>query len=252
MSESPRIEVIVGAHDDFTRAGLRAALSTERDIYVVADTANNDDAIRQSARLKPHVVILDGALADSGVVESCRSLRVQAPDTHVIVLIHAIEPAGVVNAVRAGADGCLAESSRVEDVRRIVRAVAVGEAAFDPHVTRMLLDHLRRHPPTVANGGTALTTAQCRALRLVAAGKTNREIALDLAVSEKTVKNWLAHAFGKLHVSRRAEAAVRFAVPQVPVEAPAADGPEPPPARHVGNGMTARSLSEELGDCAGR
>src|SRR5689334_2402414 len=145
-----------------------------------------------------------------------RSAR--APQTRVVVLIDTIEPRSVVHAVRAGAEGCIAESSRPDEVRRIVREVAAGEVAFDPQVTRTLLEHLRRHPPDVASGGTALTPAECRALRLVAAGKTNREIASDLAVSEKTVKNWLAHAFGKLHVTRRAEAAVRFTMPHAAIE----------------------------------
>jgi two-component system response regulator DevR len=213
MSESKRIQVIIVSRDEFTRAGLRTVLGIEADFRVVAEIASHDEAIRQSARLRPDVVLLDGALADGGVAESCRALRAHAPDTHVVVVIDGIEASSVVNAVLAGADGCIAESSRLDDVRRIVRTVAAGEVAFDPHVTRMLLDHLRRHPPEVGNGGTTLTPAESRALRLVAAGKTNREIASDLAVSEKTVKNWLAHAFGKLHVTRRAEAAVRFTMP---------------------------------------
>ena len=214
MNESTRIEVIVVARDEFTRAGLRAGLSVEADVRVVAEMASNEEAIRHAARLRPHVVLLDGALANGHVVECCRALRAHAPTTRVVVLIEAIEPATVVNAVRAGADGCIAESSSLNDVRRIVRAAATGEVAFDPRLTRMLLEHLRRYPPDTGDGGTALSQAECRALRLVAAGKTNREIASDLAVSEKTVKNWLAHAFAKLHVTRRAEAAVRFTMPQ--------------------------------------
>jgi two-component system, NarL family, response regulator DevR len=217
MNESSRIEVIIVARDEFTRAGLRAVLSADPDIRVVAEMASNDEAIRQSARLRPHVALLDGALADGQVVDCCRALRGQAPSTRVVVLIEALETSCIVNAVRAGADGCIAESSRVDDVRRIVRTAASGEMAFDPRLTRMLLEHLRRHPPDIGEGGTALSPAECRALRLVAAGKTNREIAADLAVSEKTVKNWLAHAFAKLHVTRRAEAAVRFTMPHATV-----------------------------------
>jgi DNA-binding NarL/FixJ family response regulator len=164
-------------------------------------------------------VILDGVVADGGLVELCRALRTRAPHTRVVVLIGAIEASSVIHAVRAGAEGCIAESSHPDDVRRVVREVSSGEVAFDPQVTRTLLGHLRQHPPDVAHGGAALTAAECRVLRLVAAGKTNREIASDLAVSEKTVKNWLAHAFGKLRVTRRAEAAVRFTMPYAPADA---------------------------------
>src|SRR5262245_10802356 len=219
MSERKHIEVVIAARDEFTRAGLRTGLSLDADFRVVADTASNEEAIRKSARLRPDVVLLDGVLADGRLAEPCQTLRAQAPTTHVVVLIEEVELVSVLNAVLSGADGCIAESSRLDDVRRIVRAVAGGEVAFDPRGTRVLLEHLRRHPPDIGNGGTALTPAECRALQLVAAGKTNREIASDLAVSEKTVKNWLAHAFGKLHVTRRAEAAVRFTMPHTAVEA---------------------------------
>jgi len=153
---------------------LRTALRIDPDVRVMAQMASNDEAVRQSARLRPNVVILDGVVADGGLVELCRALRTRAPHTRVVVLIGAIEASSVIHAVRAGAEGCIAESSHPDDVRRVVR---------------------------------------------VAAGKTNREIASDLAVSEKTVKNWLAHAFGKLRVTRRAEAAVRFTMPYAPADA---------------------------------
>ena len=219
MSERKRIEVIIAARDEFTRAGLRTVLSIDADFRVVADTASNEEAIRKSARVRPDVVLLDGAVADGGLAEPCHRLRAQAPNIRVVVLLEEVEPVSVLNAVLSGADGCIAESSPLDDVRRIVRAVAGGEAAFDSQSTRVLLEHLRRHPPHIGNGGTALTPAECRALQLVAAGKTNRQIASGLAVSEKTVKNWLAHAFGKLHVTRRAEAAVRFTMPPTAVQA---------------------------------
>ncbi|HEY3064999.1 MAG TPA: response regulator transcription factor [Methylomirabilota bacterium] len=219
MSETKRIEVIIVARDEVTRVGLRAVLSVEPDVRVVAEASSNDEAIRHVTRLRPDVVLLDGAGADGNLVEACLVLRAQAPHTHVVAVIDTAAPSCVVNAVRAGANGCIAESSRLDDVRRIVRAVAAGDVAFDPHVTRVLLEHLRREPLDVGNGEAALTPAECRALRLVADGKTNRQIASDLAVSEKTVKNWLAHAFGKLHVTRRAEAAVRFMMPHAAVDA---------------------------------
>jgi two-component system, NarL family, response regulator DevR len=219
MSDTKRIEVIIVARDEFTRAGLRTVLGIDADMRVVAEIGSNEEAIRQAARLRPDVVLLDAGLTDGGVAEPCRALRAQAPQTRVVLVVDGIEPSGVLEAVLAGADGCIAESSRLDDVRRIVRAVASGELGFDAHVTRMLFEHLRRHPPDLGNGETTLTAAESRALQLVAAGKTNREIALDLAVSEKTVKNWLAHAFGKLHVTRRAEAAVRFTMPHTAREA---------------------------------
>ena len=211
MTGTRRIEVMIVDGDEFMRAGLRTLLNAEADLRVVAEAATSAEAIRQCARLRPHVVVLDGALADGGgLVESCRALRAHARRTRVLVLLERVEPMSVLAAVLAGADGCLAKSSRVDDIRRLVRAVASGEAALDGQVTRILLDHVRRQPAPADDNDARLSHAECRVLQLVAAGKTNREIASALAVSEKTIKNWLSHAFGKLHVTRRAQAAVRF------------------------------------------
>jgi DNA-binding NarL/FixJ family response regulator len=214
MNGAIRIEVMIADGDEFIRAGLRTLLSAEADVRVVAEAADTAQAIRQCARFSPHVVVLDGSLADSaGLADTCRALHAHGRRTRVLVLLELVEPMSVLAAVLAGADGCLAKSSPLADVRRLVRAVAGGEAALDAPATRILLDHLRRQPARVDESGAPLSHAECRVLQLVAAGKTNREIASVLAVSEKTIKNWLSHAFGKLHVTRRAQAAVRFTFP---------------------------------------
>jgi DNA-binding NarL/FixJ family response regulator len=233
MTATKRIEVMIADGDEFVRAGLRALFHTEADVRVVAETTSSADAVRQSARLGPDVVVLDGSIPDGEIVEACRALRSHAPRTRVLVLIDRVEPASVLNAVLAGADGCVAKSSRLSDVRRIVRAVAAGEAALDPHVTRILLDHLRRQPTREGDDGATLSDAERRVLQLVAAGKTNREIAAVLAVSEKTVKNWLGHAFGKLRVTRRAQAAVRFTAPGASTNGPTAATRQPAPLRQT-------------------
>jgi two-component system, NarL family, response regulator DevR len=224
MNVGKRIEVLIADSDEFVRAGLHALLSTEADVRVVAAMASNTEAIRQSARLGPDVVLLDGSLPDNGIVEACRALRSQAPGTRVLILIDRVDATSVLAAVLAGADGCVAKRARLDDLRRVLRAVAAGEAALDAHVTRILIDHLRRQPESAGDDETALSAPERRVLQLVAAGKTNREIASALAISEKTVKNWLGHAFGKLRVTRRAHAAVRFTVPGVAPD----HGPPPP------------------------
>ena len=210
------IDVMIADEDEFVRAGLRTLLGAEPDIRVVAEVMSSAEAIRQSLRLRPDVLILDGDLADGGsLVEACRALRAQARRTRILILIGQVTATAVLTAVSAGVDGCLAKCSRLDDVRRVVRAVAAGEAALDAEVTRIVLDYVRRQPARIDESGAPLSHTECRVLQLVAAGKTNREIAAELDVSEKTIKNWLGHAFGKLHVTRRAQAAVRFTVPGV-------------------------------------
>ncbi len=213
------IEVMIADTDEFMRAGLRALLTGEGDMRVVTEAATTADAIRQCARLGPDVVVLDSALPEGAAADLCRAFRVQTPRTRVLILIERLDVTSVLAALLGGADGCIAKRARPDDVRRAVRAVAAGELTLDAHVTRVVIDHLRHQPGHGPNDDSALSPAERRVLQLVAAGKTNREIAGMLEISEKTVKNWLGHAFGKLHVSRRAEAAVRFTMPATSDEA---------------------------------
>ncbi len=213
MSLDKRIGLMIVDGDDFTRAGMRALFHGEDDMRVVGEATTREDAIRHVARLAPDVVIVDGALPDGGGLEVCREVRAYSPTSRVLVLIDQVNCLSVLTAVRAGADGCISKRSRLEDLCRIVRLLAAGEAALDARTTRVLLAHLRRQPARARDGETALTEVERRVLTLVAAGKTNKEIGLDLALSVKTVKNRLGHAFSKLRVTRRAEAAVLFTVP---------------------------------------
>jgi DNA-binding NarL/FixJ family response regulator len=213
MSGDKRIDLMIVDGDDFTRAGLRALFHGEPDMRVVGEATTTDDAIRQAARLTPDVVVVDGALPDGGGLEVCRQVRGLSPASRVLVLIDQVNCLSVLTAVRTGADGCVSKRSRLEDLCRIVRLLAAGEAALDPRTTRVLLAHVRRQPARARDGEAALTEVERRVLTLVAAGKTNKEIGLDLALSVKTVKNRLGHAFSKLRVTRRAEAAVLFTVP---------------------------------------
>jgi two-component system, NarL family, response regulator DevR len=213
MSVDRRIDLMIVDGDDVTRAGMRALFHGEDDMRVVGEATTRAEALRQAARLAPDVVIVASSLPDGGGLEVCREVRASSPASRVLVLIDHVNCLSVVTAVRAGADGCACKRSRLEDLCRVVRLLAAGEAVLDSRTTRALLAHLRRQPTRARDGESALTEVERRVLTLVAAGKTNKEIGLDLALSVKTVKNRLGHAFSKLRVTRRAEAAVLFAVP---------------------------------------
>jgi DNA-binding NarL/FixJ family response regulator len=213
MSSERRTNVLIVDGDAFVRAGLRALLHAEGDMRVVGEATSGREAIRQSARLGPDVVLLDAALPDGATAAVCRELRAQLPRTRVLILVDRADTRSVLTAVQAGADGCVSKTARLEEVRRVVRAVVAGEAGLDRRALEVLLDHVRRQPSPPGDGPAALTEVERRVLTLVAAGKTNKQIASDLALSEKSVKNRLGHAFGKLRVTRRAEAAVLFMTP---------------------------------------
>jgi DNA-binding NarL/FixJ family response regulator len=213
MSGDKRIDLMIVDGDDFTRAGMRALFHGEDDMRVVGEATTSDEALRQAARLAPDVVVVDGSLPDGGGLDVCRQMAAHSPTSRVLVVIDQVNCLSVLTAVRAGADGCVSKRSRLDELCRVVRQLAAGEAALDPRTTRVLLAHVRRQPARARDGEAALTEVERRVLTLVAAGKTNKEIGLDLALSVKTVKNRLGHAFSKLRVTRRAEAAVLFTVP---------------------------------------
>ena len=210
--QRPRATVLIVDADEIVRLGLRAALGADSALAVVGDADSVVAAARLAGSLRPAVAIVAGALADGGVLDVCGRLSEVAPDTRAIILARHLGAVSVVDAVRAGAAGYFSKHVPVQDLCRAVRAIASGEVLIDSASTRILLDRIRQGAaPGAPAGTTPLAVQERRVLALVAQGKTNKEIAVELHLSDKTVKNYLSHAFEKLNVTRRAQAAVLFA-----------------------------------------
>ena len=211
-SSRDMVTVLVVDADEIVRLGVRAALAADRQVRVVGDADSVAAAARIAANHQPSVVVVAGSLPDGGVLDLCRHLRDVSPTTRVIVLAQGADNASIVDAVRAGVAGYFTAHPGREELCRTVRAIAAGEILIDHASTRVLLNGIRQD--TVAPSGpaaiTGLAVQERRVLALVAQGKTNKEIAVALKLSDKTVKNYLSHAFEKLHVTRRAQAAVLF------------------------------------------
>jgi two-component system response regulator DevR len=178
-------------------------------VTVVGEARAIADAVKCAVRLRPTLVITGTALADGDAVDACRRITEKAPATRVAVLGDEADEAALVAAVRAGACAYLSARMRGSELCHAVRAVATSESPRDPRSMRRLVQRCRR------DGGmrddlSTLAPQERRVLRLVAEGRTNREIGAALHLSEKTVKNYLSHTFEKLQVSRRAQAAVLF------------------------------------------
>ena len=209
---SRRISVLLVDDHEVVRVGLRSLLARERGMEVVGEAGSAAEAVAQTTRLRPDVVVMDVRLPDRSGVEACREIRSADSGIKVIMLTSYADEEAVFNSILAGASGYLLKQIRSQELVRAIETVATGQSLLDPAVTQKVLDKVKRlasghQPPEIAQ----LSTQERKVLALVAEGKTNKEIASALGLSDKTVKNYLSHVFEKLHLSRRAEAAAFFA-----------------------------------------
>lgn len=207
-----RIAVLLVDDHEVVRLGLRSLLSREPGIEVVGEAGTGAEAVAQAARLQPDVIVMDVRLPDRSGVEACREIRSMDPKVHVIMLTSHADEEAVFHSIMAGASGYLLKQVPGREVVRTIETVATGQSLLDPAVTQKVLEKVKR----LASGRgpneiTQLSAQEQKVLALVADGKTNREIAKALGLSDKTVKNYLSHVFEKLNFSRRAEAAAFFA-----------------------------------------
>ena len=161
-----------------------------------------------AARFEPDLVIMDVRLPDGSGIEACREIRATYPETRVIMLTSYPDEEAVLSAIIAGASGYLLKQIRGRDLVSALEAVGRGESLLDPAVTEKVLERVRR----VASGSDTdelaeLTAQERKILLLVAEGKTNKEIAAEVFLSDKTVKNYVSSILSKLNLQRRAQAA---------------------------------------------
>jgi len=206
-----RVGVLIVDDHEVVRLGLRSLLGREKAIEIVGEAATAEEAVAQAERLQPTVVLMDVRLPDRSGIEACREIRAAAPDTRVIMLTSYADDEAVFASILAGASGYLLKQAGGLDLVRAIERVADGQSLLDPGVTEKVLEKVKRLASGQPDEVTSLSPQEQRVLALVAEGKTNKEIATALGLSDKTVKNYLSNVFDKLHLSRRAEAAAFFA-----------------------------------------
>jgi two-component system response regulator DevR len=199
--------LIVDDHE-VVRQGLVALLDRREGFQVVAEAGNVAEAIEQANKFEPDIVIMDVRLPDGSGIEACREIRADLPDTRVVMLTSYPDEEAVLSAIVAGAAGYLLKQIRARDLVSALEAVGRGESLLDSAVTEKVLERVRR----IASGGQTddlamLTSQEQKILMLVAEGKTNKEIAADVFLSDKTVKNYVSSILSKLNLERRAQAA---------------------------------------------
>lgn len=197
--------VLVDDHE-VVRAGLKALLDAQSDLEVVGEAGTAEDGVRRVGYDAPDVVVLDVRLPDSSGIEACREIRTRWPDVGVLILTSYADEEALMSAIMAGAAGYVLKRIDSDALVGAIRKVGAGESLLDPAMTDRLFEKLRGEEvddPRIAR----LSPQERRILTLIAEGKTNREIADELFLAEKTVKNYVSNLLSKMEMSRRSEAA---------------------------------------------
>jgi two-component system response regulator DevR len=193
------------------RVGLRTVLHNNQGITVVGEAGSKAAVVRAVKRLKPDIVLMDVRLPDGSGVEAARDILATHPTTRIIFLTSYADDDSVLEAVLAGAHGYVLKDIDVSLLIRSIRAVSNGQSLLNPALTQRALNWIRvRQTQDGPVRELSLAPQEERVLALVAEGLTNKEIAAAMRLSDKTVKNYLANIFQKLHISRRAQAATFF------------------------------------------
>ena len=208
--EKKHLRIALIDDSEVVRMGLRALLGADRSLEIVGEAGNVSGGVETCARMKPDVVLLDIRLPDGSGFDACRQILQRSPATRVLILTSVADDTLVDDAIRAGAHGYLLKEIDGRTLMQAIRDVAAGKSILDPAVTARVMQFMKSggHAADVL---AALSPQERRVLALIAEGCTNKEVAARLNLSEKTVKNYLSTVFEKLHVSRRAEAAVIYA-----------------------------------------
>ncbi|HEY7723575.1 MAG TPA: response regulator transcription factor [Pedococcus sp.] len=205
------IRVVLADDHPVYRDGLAALLSSVDGLEVVGTAANGADAVGLAAELQPDVVVMDVQMPVLDGIEATRQVTAASPHIGVVVLTMAEEDATLFSAMQAGARGYLLKGANQAEITRAVVAVARGEAIFGPAIARRIAEFFAAAPADGAGEQAfpQLTAREREILELVAAGRSNAQIASALFLSPKTVRNNVSNIFAKLHVADRAEAIVR-------------------------------------------
>jgi DNA-binding NarL/FixJ family response regulator len=204
------VRVLIADDHPLFREGMRGRLDRVGDITVVGEAASGDEAVELARELEPHVILMDIKMPGLNGIEATREIRQASPEVGVLVLTMFEDDDSVFAAMRAGAKGYLLKDSGGDEVVYAIRAIASGEAVFGSGVAERIIGFFSGpRPATPQRAFPELTEREEEVLSLVAQGKSNQEIARQLFVSLKTVRNHVSNILVKLQVADRAQAVIR-------------------------------------------
>ncbi|MCL5947769.1 MAG: response regulator transcription factor [Actinobacteria bacterium] len=192
---------------EVVRRGLRDLIEADEDMEVVGEAATAQDALARIPVVAPDVAVLDVRLPDGSGVEVCREVRSQMPNIYCLMLTSFSDDDALFASIMAGASGYLLKQIKGTELVQALKRVANGESLLDPSLIKQLMQKIRNESD-IDERVARLTMQERTILGLIAEGKTNRQIAAEMFLAEKTVKNYVSNMLSKMGFSRRTEAAV--------------------------------------------
>lgn len=202
-----KIRVLLADDHHIVRAGIRELLESAGDLQIVAEAGDGEEAQALIQRYMPDVAVLDIQMPKASGIEVTRWVRAHLPAVGVLILTAYDDDPYIMAVLQAGANGYVLKTTGPDELIQAVRDVNEGKSALDAAVMQKLTVNLFKHPETAAI--EPITDRELDVLRLTAKGYTNKSIAVQLGISDRTVQGHLAHIFAKIHVTNRTEAVMR-------------------------------------------
>ena len=203
---SNTIRILIADDQVITRSGLRNLLAGFEDIEILAEASNGAEVIALAEALQPDLILMDLRMPEVNGIEATRQIHRTSPHIRILVLTVFDDDTSIFPTIRAGAHGYLLKDTHEEDLIRSIRTVAGGGAIFSPGIAQKVLGYLTSLPTNAPQGlFDELSRREMDVLELIAKGKTNAEIAVELSLSVKTVSNYISNVLLKVHAADRAK-----------------------------------------------
>lgn len=198
------IRLLIADDHAVVRQGLKMFLGIDPELEVVGEASNGAEALALAHQLHPDVVLMDLLMPVMDGITATAAIRRELPDTEVVAVTSVLEDKSIVDAVRAGAIGYLLKDTEANELRRAIKAAASGQVQLSHQVAARLMREV--HSPDVPK--ESLTARELEVLKMLAQGRSNKEISSSLTIGEQTVKTHVSHILDKLGVPSRTQAAL--------------------------------------------